>query len=176
MTTTAASASVGPQRYQERYPARPEAARQARRDIARALERWGLSHLIEVAEQIVTELVANAVEHTGTATVGTSLTRTGDETVRIVVTDTSRTSPAPAAPSCDAESGRGLLLVETLAHDWGSESVHGGKRVWADLCGSGPLFPAPDSESPLTTNQPTEEPCPRQSSPSALAPSAPRTP
>ncbi|WP_329273082.1 ATP-binding protein [Streptomyces sp. NBC_01451] len=176
MTTTAASASVGPQRYQERYAARPEAARQARRDIAQVLESWGLFHLIEVAEQIVTELFANALEHTDAATIGTSITQTGEETVRIVVTDTSRASPTPAGPSCDAENGRGLLLVDALAHDWGSEPVHGGKRVWAELRGGGPLFPALDGEIPLTTNQTTEEPCPRQSSPSALAPSAPRTP
>ena len=135
MTTTAAS--VGPQRYQERYAAKLEAAQQARRDIAPVLESWGLSHLIEVAEQIVTELVANAVEHTDAATVGTSVTRTGEEAVRIIVTDTSRTRPTPAAPSRDDENGRGLLLVEALAHDWGSELVHGGKRVWAELRGDG---------------------------------------
>lgn len=135
MTMTAAS--VGPPRYQERYTAKLEAAQQARRDIALALESWGLAHLVEVAEQIVTELVANAVEHTDAATVGTSVTRTGEEAVRIVVTDTSRTRPTPAAPSSDDENGRGLLLVDALAHDWGSELVHGGKRVWAELRGDG---------------------------------------
>jgi hypothetical protein len=66
--------------------------------------------------------------------------------------------------------------VDALAHDWGSEPVHGGKRVWAELRGNCSQFPAPDNESPLTTNQLTEELCPRQSSPSALAPNAPRTP
>lgn len=135
MTTTAAS--VGPQRYQERYAARLEAAQQARRDIALVLESWGLSHLIEVAEQVVTELVANAVEHTDAATVAVSATRTGEEAVRIIVTDTSRTRPTPATPSSDDENGRGLLLVEALAHAWGSELVHGGKRVWAELRGDG---------------------------------------
>lgn len=135
MTTTAAS--VGRQRYQERYVARLEAAQQARRDIASALESWGLSHLIEVAEQVVTELVANAVEHTDAATVALSATRTGEEAVRIVVTDTSRTRPTPVAPSSDDENGRGLLLVDAIAHAWGSELVHGGKRVWAELRGDG---------------------------------------
>ncbi|GAB2967772.1 ATP-binding protein [Streptomyces pseudoechinosporeus] len=135
MTMTAAS--VGPPRYQERYAAKLETAQQARRDIALALESWGLAHLVEAAEQIVTELVANAVEHTDAATVGTSVTRTGAEAVRIVVTDTSRTRPAPAAPSSDDENGRGLLIVDALAHDWGSELVHGGKRVWAELRGDG---------------------------------------
>lgn len=135
MTMTAAT--VGPQRYQERYPARLEAAVQARRDIALALETWGLHQLVEIAEQIVTELVANAVEHTDAATVGASITRTGGDSARIVVTDTSRVRPAPGTPSPDDEHGRGLLLVDALAHAWGSELVHGGKRVWAELRADG---------------------------------------
>ncbi|WP_319367521.1 ATP-binding protein [Streptomyces scabiei] len=135
MTMTAAT--VGPQRYQERYAARLEAAAQARQDIALVLETWGLRQLVDVAEQVVTELVANAVEHTDAATVGASITRTGKESARIVVTDTSRTRPTPGTPSPDDEHGRGLLLVEALAHDWGSEPVHGGKRVWAELRADG---------------------------------------
>ncbi|UJV46685.1 MULTISPECIES: ATP-binding protein [Streptomyces] len=127
------AATVGPQRYQERYAARLEAAAQARRDITLVLETWGLPQLVDVAEQVVTELVANAVEHTDAATVGASITRTGKESARIVVTDTSRTRPTSGTPSPDDEHGRGLLLVEALAHDWGSEPVHGGKRVWAEL-------------------------------------------
>ncbi len=132
-TMTMSAATVGPQRYQERYAARLEAAAQARRDIALALETWGLPQLVAVAEQIVSELMANAVEHTDAATVGISLTRTGEESARIVVTDTSRTRPAPGAPAADDEHGRGLLLVDALAHAWGSELVHGGKRMWAEL-------------------------------------------
>jgi hypothetical protein len=131
------AAHVGPQRYQERYPANLEAARQARRDIALALTAWGMPQLVDVAKQIVTELVANAVEHTDAATVGASITRTGLLSARIIVTDTSRTSPLPGTPSPDAEHGRGLLLVGALAHDWGSELVHGGKRVWAELRADG---------------------------------------
>ncbi len=135
MTMTAAT--VGPQRYQERYAARLEAAAQARRDMTLVLETWGLPQLVDVAKQVITELVANAVEHTDAATVGASITRTGKESARIVVTDTSRTRPTPSVPSPDDEHGRGLLLVEALAHDWGSEPVHGGKRVWADLRADG---------------------------------------
>ena len=55
------------------------------------------------------------------------------KSARIVVTDTSRTRPTTGTPSPDDEHGRGLLLVEALAHAWGSEPVHGGKRVWAEL-------------------------------------------
>ncbi|WP_244204476.1 ATP-binding protein [Streptomyces africanus] len=135
MTMTAAP--VGPQRYQRRYRATLEAATQARRDIALALQTWGLPQLVDVADQIVTELVANAVEHTKAVTVGASITRTGTESARIVVTDTSRTRPCPGTPAADDENGRGLLLVDALAHAWGSELVHGGKRVWAELRAEG---------------------------------------
>ncbi|MEV6834632.1 ATP-binding protein [Streptomyces sp. NPDC051133] len=131
MTMTAAT--VGPQRYQERYAARPESVTQARRDIALVLETWGLPQLVDVAAQVVTELVANAVEHTDAATVGASITRVGKESARIVVTDTSRTRPTPGTPSPNDEHGRGLLLVEALAYAWGSELVRGGKRIWAEL-------------------------------------------
>ncbi|MDX3354178.1 ATP-binding protein [Streptomyces sp. ME01-24h] len=127
------AASVGRQRYQERYPATLEAATQARRDIAHVLETWGLPQLIDVAEQVVTELVANAVAHTNAPRVGASITRTGQESARIVVTDTSRTRPARGKPNPEDEHGRGLVLVDALAHDWGSELVRGGKRVWAEL-------------------------------------------
>ncbi|MEU0384262.1 ATP-binding protein [Streptomyces chartreusis] len=135
MTMTAAP--VGPQRYAERYPATREAATRARRDIALALETWGMPQLVDAAKQIVTELVANAVEHTDAATVGASITRTGTDSARIVVTDTSGTRPTPGTPAAADEDGRGLLLVDALAHAWGSELVHGGKRVWAELRADG---------------------------------------
>ncbi|MQY13783.1 hypothetical protein SRB5_39370 [Streptomyces sp. RB5] len=135
MSTTAAH--VGPQRYQERYPATPKAATRARRDISLALKSWGMPQLMDAAAQIITELVANAVEHTDTNTVGASVVRTGEVSARIVVTDTSRTGPAPCDPRAEDEHGRGLMLVAALAHDWGSEPVHGGKRVWAELRADG---------------------------------------
>ncbi|PAZ16280.1 hypothetical protein CLM62_09150 [Streptomyces sp. SA15] len=101
------------------------------------METWGLPQLVDVAKQVVTELVANAVEHTDAATVGASITRTGTVSARVVVTDTSRTRPTPGTPAADDESGRGLVLVDALAHAWGSELVHGGKRVWAELRADG---------------------------------------
>jgi hypothetical protein len=38
-------------------------------------------------------------------------------------------------PDPDEESGRGLEIIETLAEDWGWETVPGwaGKKVWALL-------------------------------------------
>ncbi|MEV7419870.1 ATP-binding protein [Streptomyces sp. NPDC089919] len=130
------AAAVGPQRYSDGYAPRATAPSRARRDVTLCLHTWGLDHLVDDAALIVSELVTNAVRHTGTRRVGVSVTRHPDR-VRIVVTDTSRTVPAIAPPDTDteahAESGRGLRLVDRLATDWGSERLRTGKRIWAEL-------------------------------------------
>src|SRR5580698_6101366 len=44
-------------------------------------------------------------------------------------------APVARHPEADEESGRGLEIIETLAEDWGWETVPGwsGKKVWATL-------------------------------------------
>jgi hypothetical protein len=55
--------------------------------------------------------------------------------VLIQVWDGKHHKPVPANAGPDAETGRGLLLVETLSTTWGYYTPHGqgGKIVWA-LC------------------------------------------
>lgn len=128
------SASVGPQRYSDGYTARDTAPARARHDVRLYLLTWGLEHLVDDAQLIVSELVTNAISHTSTSRVGLSVTRHPDR-VRIVVTDTSRTVPAPALvpPGTGEESGRGLVLVAALADRWEIERVSTGKRIWCEL-------------------------------------------
>ncbi|MCP3822409.1 ATP-binding protein, partial [Streptomyces sp. A3M-1-3] len=61
----------------------------------------------------------------------------GDELLRIEVSDTrGDRQPAPRQPVPAlglAESGHGLLLVETLATAWGVHARTVGKTVWAEL-------------------------------------------
>ncbi|MFF9313868.1 ATP-binding protein [Streptomyces sp. NPDC014748] len=76
---------------------------------------------------VVSELVANAIEH-GQGAVGLRLRHTVEE-VRVEVTDG---SPAPArlrAASPEDEHGRGLLLVSVLARAWGVSDD--GRTTWA---------------------------------------------
>ncbi|MFF7183496.1 ATP-binding protein [Streptomyces sp. NPDC008121] len=126
------AAPTGPQRYSDGYSPRDTAPSRARRDVTLCLRAWALDVLIDDARLIVSELVTNAVQHTHTRRIGVSVTRHPDH-VRIVVTDTNRALPAPAAITPDAEAGRGLQLVDQLTTRWGSTRLRTGKQVWAEL-------------------------------------------
>ncbi|MFI1869090.1 ATP-binding protein [Streptomyces jumonjinensis] len=133
MTTPASP--TDPERHRRTYPSTVHAPRLARADIASCLDAWGLGHGTEDLAVVVTELVTNSVTHTETAQVGVSLSRLGDSTVRLTVTDTSRELPpsSPATADEDDVHGRGLLLVAALTSRWGAERLITGKRVWAEL-------------------------------------------
>lgn len=103
------------------------------RDIATEVcVRWDLSALIAPASLIVTELVANVVDHARTMmTLRLSLR---ERYLNIAVRDGSPQPPAPAlGMPLEAASGRGLLLVNELAYSWGYLPSTTGKVVWAAL-------------------------------------------
>ncbi len=108
------------------------AARYARNVATEACLRWGLPHLVGPASLIVTELVSNVIDHTGTMSTLQFTLHSGHLT--ICVRDGSDAEPmetpqvTPTAPR-----GRGLLLVEAVAHEWGWLPGNGGKVVWATL-------------------------------------------
>ncbi|MEV6576114.1 ATP-binding protein [Streptomyces sp. NPDC051577] len=88
--------------------------------VAAHLRHVGLHALIEVAEQIVSELVTNAIEHAGGA-ITLSLLVTRAE-ARLLVQDSGSGRPHPRDPGPDAEGGRGLLLVHLLVDELGGSS------------------------------------------------------
>jgi len=105
------------------------AVRQARNVATEACLRWDLPGLVAPASVIVSELVTNAVAHAGTmATLRISLR---PRFVTIAVKDGSGAEPRRRRPA--PSGGRGLLLVEAMAHSWGWLPVDGGKVVWASL-------------------------------------------
>ena len=97
---------------------------------------WGLSALQESTELLVSELVTNAVQAARAAT-GATPVRLWllSDTVRVVILvwDASPEPPVRMSSGDDAETGRGLLLVEAISDQWGSYPVRdeGGKVVWA---------------------------------------------
>jgi serine/threonine-protein kinase RsbW len=110
----------------------------------------------EVLMTCVSELCANAIEHTdsgngGVFIVEVDLPRPG--VARIAVTDEGGPSlPAagpllPAGPAdLMAEGGRGLALVAACTNRWGYADAHPGRTVWAESCWP-VLVPAPDQDT-----------------------------
>ncbi|HUY50174.1 MAG TPA: ATP-binding protein [Streptosporangiaceae bacterium] len=99
------------------------------------IREWGLAALADDVEILVSELVTNAVQATralGQA-VPVRLWLLADAArILIIVWDASPQLPVRAGASTEAESGRGLLLVEALSHQWGTSAAPaGGKTVWA---------------------------------------------
>ncbi|MFG2603997.1 ATP-binding protein [Streptomyces sp. NPDC048514] len=88
---------------------------------------------------LVSELVTNAVVHTGRpAVLRLSLpdpaTRTAPSaTVRVEVADTCSRAPVPRCAGGDATGGRGLALVDCLADRWGWSPEGAGKSIWCEL-------------------------------------------
>jgi anti-sigma regulatory factor (Ser/Thr protein kinase) len=89
-------------------------------------------HVCATAALLVSELVTNAIRYGGSRAVLEATAPGG--LLRVAVRDDNPDLPVVGRhPSLTAEGGRGLLLVATLADDWGVESVDGGKAVWFEL-------------------------------------------
>lgn len=110
----------------------PEAARDARGFVARALRDWSCHGLVDVAVLLASELVTNAILHAKTGpTVRMELTGT---TLRVEVIDRGPGTPQQrGSAASDAMSGRGLALVDAMSDRWGVTPVAGGKAVWFEL-------------------------------------------
>lgn len=108
----------------------PQAARAQTRGV---LADWRLSNLLEPVGLVVSELVANAVRH-GRPPVDLLLRRSG-RSIRVEIHDEAPVPllrPVEASP--EAESGRGLAIVEEVADDAGLEQIPGdGKVAWAQF-------------------------------------------
>lgn len=121
------------QRVATRLPCEPSAVALARR--------WATSRLAEMyddpgeaaddAALVVSELVTNCVRARAHE-FGLALDahRTS---VRVEATDDAPGMPTPRTARLDEGEGRGLLIIEKLAADWGVEPVPSGKTVWAEL-------------------------------------------
>jgi anti-sigma regulatory factor (Ser/Thr protein kinase) len=93
---------------------------------------WDASDLADSASLIVSELVTNAVVHTGTP-VELGLRLHGGE-LRLEVEDRHPGRVLPLVdrePSEVEEHGRGLMIASSLATAWGVEYQATSKRVWA---------------------------------------------
>ncbi|MEU6743430.1 ATP-binding protein [Streptosporangium sandarakinum] len=117
------------------------AARTAREFAAAALVSWELEPLVDDASVVVSELVTNAVRH---GLRGDARARPFHD-VRVVVCHTERAvlcavtdprdeGPRLREPDHEAESGRGLQVVQGICETWGWAPLEtSGKAVWASF-------------------------------------------
>ena len=96
---------------------------------------WALADLAETVELVVSELVTNAIRASEGLTPGVPAVRlwlsSDRDRVLVQVWDGNHEMPVRQDPDQDAESGRGLMIVDSLSTDCGSYQRSGGKVVWS---------------------------------------------
>lgn len=131
----------------------PRAAAQSRRLLTSSLERWELPELSRTAALLTSELVTNALVHAHSPV--RLVVAVADGTVEVGVTDwdpykpqlrrhqlrwvsaprggAGRAKQSPSENPRAGHDGRGLLLVQELADEWGTADLAAGKQVWFSL-------------------------------------------
>ncbi|MFJ4188315.1 ATP-binding protein [Kitasatospora sp. NPDC089509] len=136
------TANTGPLRvHRLSFGADPEnrvrLAVEARREVRSTAARWGVAgEALNDMTSIAGELLANAAEHGGPGQPRATLSlEPAEHRLHIEVADECTRCPAVTARIGDdqAEEGRGLLMVDALADEWGVDRSATGKVVWADL-------------------------------------------
>ncbi|MFD9003864.1 ATP-binding protein [Streptomyces sp. NPDC059582] len=123
-----------PTEAEVQLPSRPESAATARR-LAQVvvLRHWGLTpKMTEDAVLLVSELVGNAVRHTGARVFGLRMRRRRGW-IRVEVRDPSRGLPCLMPVQELDISGRGLFLVDKLSDRWGVDLLPRGKTTWFEM-------------------------------------------
>lgn len=112
-------------------------ARQQLRDM---LHDWADPDQVESAVLMLSEMVTNVLVHTdGDALLVAEVSgRRGARRLRLDVADGSDELPHRRRPGELASSGRGLLLMEMLADNWGVDPRGDGKCVWYELFEAAP--------------------------------------
>jgi anti-sigma regulatory factor (Ser/Thr protein kinase) len=96
------------------------------------LSGWNLARLANDAEQVISEIVTNSVLHASGPTVSIWLV-SDRECLVIMIGDPCPDMPVRTEPHSDEPCGRGLVIVDALAEQWGAYGVPTGKIVWAML-------------------------------------------
>ncbi|MFD7918769.1 ATP-binding protein [Streptomyces sp. NPDC059740] len=115
-------------------PSRPESAALARRLAGSVLRRhWALpTEQVENGVLLVSELVGNAVRHTGARAFGLRMLRRRGW-ARVELRDPSRGLPCLLPVQEMDVSGRGLFLVNRLSDRWGVDLHDRGKITWFEM-------------------------------------------
>ncbi|MGV9245533.1 ATP-binding SpoIIE family protein phosphatase, partial [Streptomyces sp. NPDC003710] len=112
-------------------PAVPTSVGEARTFLAKALASWDCAHKLDDARLLLSEILTNSVQH-AQGPLGLRLRRTATE-LTIEISDHSPQLPHPRLAAIDEESGRGLILVDTISRNWGVRPSSTGKTTWFTL-------------------------------------------
>jgi anti-sigma regulatory factor (Ser/Thr protein kinase) len=148
--TVAAGAPAGPNTADKALPlnshlelvALQTAPGCARAHVRAILLEWGLRGMADTAELLVSELVTNSVQaserlKTKANVAGVPVVRLSiatDRTALVIrVWDASDDMPIHHNAGPDEIGGRGLMIIDSFAAEWGSYRRASGKVVWAVL-------------------------------------------
>ncbi|MEV7783943.1 SpoIIE family protein phosphatase [Streptomyces sp. NPDC088106] len=123
--------------------AEPEQVAVARHQLRQLLHDWSSPDQVDSAVLLLSEILTNVLVHTDAdALLLAEVSDGGDgRRIRVEVTDAGDDLPHLRRPGELASSGRGLVLVELLAHTWGVDPRGKGKSIWYELYekdGAGP--------------------------------------
>jgi len=124
---------VANETVETQFPSLATSASSARAFLRAALETWSLDGFGDVTELLTDELVGNVVRHVGSP-MTLRLMRHPDF-IRVEVDDPSTNPPRLLHPDEETTRGRGIMLVNELASEWGIEIALLGRR-----CGSRSTF------------------------------------
>ncbi|MEU6877476.1 SpoIIE family protein phosphatase [Streptomyces sp. NPDC046712] len=115
--------------------AEPQRIAAARQHLRQLLHDWTDEDQIDSAVLMVSEMVTNVLIHTDGDALLVAEVTCGDDSrrLRVEVSDASDELPHKRHPGEMASSGRGLVLMEMLAHAWGVDPRGEGKSIWFEL-------------------------------------------
>lgn len=119
---------------------------------AAATRRWTRESLQGVSDDeledvllIVTELVSNAADHGASPHALRLRHLTEPSRLRVEVDDASTDLPVLGVSRLSGNRGRGMVIVDRLAKNWGVVLTSQGKTVWAEITCDQPICLASDA-------------------------------
>ena len=127
------------------FPNGPESVARARAHVRSVLTGWDVDEdIVEDAALMTSELVTNVYRHTDSSSASVCVTAVGRQ-VYVTVREQLPSAPPQSAalpvgmPPHSARRGRGLAIVDALAHEWGIARAKHSTATWFCVVATRPL-------------------------------------